>query len=299
MYKNFKNKPINVEHNRDRVIGTLLTAGFSEFGTDKPLTEEEIKGTKNPFNVTLGGVIWKVVNPSMADFIEDSADPTSENYMKVSASWELGFTDYNIVKLPEGEKNITNGNFITDQDEVDELSSSLKSFGGDGKSEDGSMIYRQVVNEIIPLGVGLTENPAAEVAGVSIAQEEKEELSDLASKMTVKKNPEEAITDIREKVVSKIEKIAASKNQVFEEIYSQKEEKAVSQFNRGSNMKVTNIDQITDDTLKELSASAVSDFIEDELKKASEDFHQEKSRLEESMKASLEAQIKLTLPLLS
>jgi len=58
-------------------------------------------------------------------------------------------------------------------------------------------------------------------------------------------------------------------------------------------MKVTNIDQITDDTLKELSASAVSDFIEDELKKASEDFHQEKSRLEESMKASLEAQTKL------
>jgi hypothetical protein len=293
MYKNFKNKPINVEHNRDRVIGTLLTAGFSEFGTDKPLTEEEIKGTKNPFNVTLGGVIWKVVNPNMADFIEDSADPTSENYMKVSASWELGFTDYNIVKLPEGEKNIANGSFITDQDEVDELSSSLKSFGGDGKSEDGSMIYRQVVNEIIPLGVGLTENPAAEVAGVSIAQEEKEELNDLASKMTVKKNPEEAITDIREKVVSKIEKIAASKNQVFKEKYSQKEEKAVSQFNRGSNMKVTNIDQITDDTLKELSASAVSDFIEDELKKASEDFHQEKSRLEESMKASLEAQTKL------
>jgi len=229
----------------------------------------------------------------MADFIEDSADPTSENYMKVSASWELGFTDYNIVKLPEGEKNIANGSFITDQDEVDELSSSLKSFGGDGKSEDGSMIYRQVVNEIIPLGVGLTENPAAEVAGVSIAQEEKEELNDLASKMTVKKNPEEAITDIREKVVSKIEKIAASKNQVFKEKYSQKEEKAVSQFNRGSNMKVTNIDQITDDTLKELSASAVSDFIEDELKKASEDFHQEKSRLEESMKASLEAQTKL------
>jgi hypothetical protein len=212
MYKNFKNKPINVEHNRDRVIGTLLTAGFSEFGTDKPLTEDEIKGTKNPFNVTLGGVIWKVVNPNMADFIEDSADPTSENYMKVSASWELGFTDYNIVKLPEGEKNIANGNFITNQDEVDELSSSLKSFGGDGKSEDGSMIYRQVVNEIIPLGVGLTENPAAEVAGVSIAQEEKEELRDLASKMTVKKNPEEVITDIREKVVSKIEKIAASKN---------------------------------------------------------------------------------------
>lgn len=294
MYKNFKNKPINVEHNRDRVIGTLLTAGFSEFGTDKPLTEEEVKDTKNPFNVTLGGVIWRVVNPNMADFIEDSADPTSENYMKVSASWELGFTDYNIVKLPEGEKNIANGSFITDQSEVEELSSSLKSFGGDGKTEDGSMIYRQVINEIIPLGVGLTENPAAEVAGVLVAQEEEEEdLRELSSKVTVEKKPVGPIIEIREKVVSEIEKIAASKKQVIEEKYSQKEEKAVSQFNRGSNMKVTNINQITDDTLKELSASAVSDFIEDELKKASEDFHQEKSRLEDSMKASLEAQTKL------
>jgi len=283
MYKNFKNKPINVEHNRDRVIGTLLTAGFSEFGTDKPLTEEEVRETENPFNVTLGGVIWKVVNPSMADFIEDSADPTSENYMKVSASWELGFTDYNIVKLPEGEKNIAKASFITDQKEIDELSSSLKSFGGDGMSEDGSRIYRQVINEIIPLGVGLTENPAAEVAGVSVAQDLEEEKSTELS----------PIVEMREKVVSQIEKIAASKNQVFEEKHSQSGEKAVSQFNRGSNMKVTNINQITDDTLKELSASAVSDFIEDELKKASEDFHQEKSRLEDSMKASQEAQAKL------
>ena len=28
-YKDFKNKPINIEHNRDRVIGTILTAGLS------------------------------------------------------------------------------------------------------------------------------------------------------------------------------------------------------------------------------------------------------------------------------
>ena len=27
IYKNFINKPINIEHNRDKVIGTILTAG--------------------------------------------------------------------------------------------------------------------------------------------------------------------------------------------------------------------------------------------------------------------------------
>ena len=39
IFKSFINKPINVEHNRDRVIGTILTAGFSEFGSDRPLSE--------------------------------------------------------------------------------------------------------------------------------------------------------------------------------------------------------------------------------------------------------------------
>ena len=61
---------------------------------------------KEPFNITLGGVIWKVASSELADLIEDSADPTSENYLKISASWELGFTDYNLVILPEDEKNI-------------------------------------------------------------------------------------------------------------------------------------------------------------------------------------------------
>ena len=92
MYKNFINKPINLEHQRERVVGCILSAGFSEFGTDKPMTEEEAKGSNQPYNVTLGGVIWKVVNNDLADLIEESGDPSNENFMKISASWELGTT---------------------------------------------------------------------------------------------------------------------------------------------------------------------------------------------------------------
>ena len=47
IYENFVNKPINVEHSRDRVVGAILNASFSEFGTDKPLTAEEVKDTKD------------------------------------------------------------------------------------------------------------------------------------------------------------------------------------------------------------------------------------------------------------
>ena len=64
MYKNFVNKPINLEHKRDRVVGVILAAGFSEFGTDKPLNEKDIEGD-DPFNITLGGVIWKWLIPEL------------------------------------------------------------------------------------------------------------------------------------------------------------------------------------------------------------------------------------------
>ena len=235
MYENFKNKPINIEHNRDRVIGTILTAGFSEFGTDRPMTVEEVSRMSAPFNVTLGGVIWRVVNPVMADYIEESADPTSDNYMKVSASWELGFTDYNIVELSEEEKNIEGGNIIADELIVKGLEEKLKAFGGDGILENGNKIYRHVINEVVPLGIGLTESPAAEVSGIVTEASETE------------KDTQEELASLREKIKVSIEKIPTSELVVEEiaankspgyieekqENFSQSKEKDVSQTNRG------------------------------------------------------------------
>ena len=112
IYKNFINKPINIEHNRQKVIGTILTAGFSEFGTDKPLSEKDLENHDGPFNLTLGGVIWKLVNSDLSALIEESADPTSSEYMRISASWELGFNEYNLIVLEGDEKNIENGEII-------------------------------------------------------------------------------------------------------------------------------------------------------------------------------------------
>ena len=121
IYKNFINKPINIEHNRERVIGTILTASFSEFGTDNPLTEDEAKAQKGPFNITLGGILWKLVNRNLANVIENSADPTSEDYMKISASWELGFNEYRVVILKGENKNIENGEVVEDLEEIERL----------------------------------------------------------------------------------------------------------------------------------------------------------------------------------
>ena len=265
MYKDFINKPINIEHNRERVIGTILTAGFSEFGTDKPLTEAEVKEKDSPFNVTLGGVIWKVVNNDLADLIESSTDPDSDSYQKISASWELGFSEYSLALIVGDSKNLEDAEIISAEEQVDELKNNLKSFGGTGITEDGKSVYRKVINNVIPLGIGLTETPAAEVKGIHTRKEEEPELA--ASK--------EEILEIEEKVEIKENNISQTSNNNVKN-------------NTSIAMKITNIQEITEENLKVLEASAISDFIEDELRTASEKFATEKASVQSSLTEATE-----------
>ena len=245
--ENFINKPINIEHNREKVIGTILTTGFSEFGTDKPLTEEQVKEMTGPFNVTLGGVIWKTVNDKIANFIEESSDPTSEKYLAVSASWELGFSDFNIVLLKNDEKNIEGGEIIAEEEQVEALQKYLRAFGGTELVDEETKAYRQVVGKVVPLGIGLTETPAADVKGISTKS-----------------------TKTKEKLV----KEEGEANNISPNRDSKKV------ISRRNTMKIKSIEDITDESLKEVSASAVSDFIESELKQASEKYAEEKVALE-------------------
>lgn len=250
MHKNFVNKPVNIEHNRKSVIGTILTAGFSSFGDDKPLTEEEVKDMKGPFNVTLGGVIWKITDKELADKIENSSDPTSDDYMNISASWELGFNEYNIVVLEAEEKNIENAKIISDPEEVQAHEGKLRGFGGEGKLEDGSFVYRKVVNKVVPLGIGLTENPAADVKGVLVASED-----------------------------TQIEAEVAEQN---EEKISQNTKTNVS-IRKVEAMKIENITDINDESLQTLKASAIHEYIQESLKDASEKFTSEKQEKEDAL----------------
>ena len=74
--------------------------------------------------------------------------------------------DYNLVILEGDEKNIENATEISDPEEVEKHMDKLKGFGGKGKFDDNSSVYRKVINDVVPLGIGLTENPAADVQGV-------------------------------------------------------------------------------------------------------------------------------------
>jgi hypothetical protein len=271
--KNFANKPINIEHNRNQVIGCILSASFSKFGTNENLSAEEVKTMKEPFNITLGGVIWKIVNQDLADQIEESNDPTSDNYMSISASWELGFNDYNLVILDNNEKNIENAQIVSDAAEIEKYKNNLRGFGGSGKLDNNKSIYRQVLGKVVPLGIGFTLNPAADVQGVATPPEQPIQIGLKA---------EENATEIEQKDVEAIqEPVLASENKISqEEKLNVKKERIY--------MKITKIEDITDSLLKEATASSVVEFIAEEIKKANDTFVAEKAEKENELKAANE-----------
>lgn len=165
-YKNFVHKHINIEHDREKIVGVVLRAGITEFGTDKPLTEADVLDTLIPFNIVLGGVFWKIVDPKIASKIEESSDPQSPFFGSISASWELGFTNYKIAKINGDSKNLSDGCILDNIDAVASANRYIKGFGG--KGTDGSFsYYRLPVGDVLPLGIGLVVVPAGDVVGVA------------------------------------------------------------------------------------------------------------------------------------
>ena len=266
MAEHFVNKPINIEHDRHRVIGTILTVGFSEFGTDKKMSAEEVEKVQGPFNITLGGVLWRVVSSELTDIVEEASDPTSEFYQKISASWELGFSEYEPVLLEIGEKNLENCVLAGEDNSKEEVLKELRALGGTGEYK-GKKVYRKVYGEVVPLGIGLTENPAAEVVGVATETNKKEEILEVEEVDSGENN--------------------LKNNTPIENNSSHFKEINVIE-NKDSTMEINSIKDINEETLKEVSASSVAEFIQSELEKASEEYAAQKTALEDAVKAGAE-----------
>ena len=250
---NFIIKPIDLEHDRRKVAGVITTASFSEFGTDKPLTKDEVKDFKKPFNITLGGVIWRVISPNLAEAIEESNDPGSPNYLKICASWELGFYEFYIALLPPEAKNLEDGELITDEEAVAKLEPMLRAYGGTGRDPDGKRLCRVPKDEVKPFGIGLTNSPAADVQGLAIPEELSQPKVQASEVEATKPNPENTISQPNEINVRKDSQI----------------------------MKITSVKDITDESLKTVTASEITDIITNELKQANEQFLKEKQSLQE------------------
>ena len=245
-HKLFINKYIDIDHSRANLAGFILNAGFAEFGTEKSLNLEEVHEYKKPFAVTIAGILWRTVNSKFTDFIEETNDPTSPNYLAASLSFEIGFNEYDIAVLEGDKKNLEDAEIVSDPKEVEKLEKRLRTYGGTGKIDDNKKLYRVIKGEIIPLGVGIVLSPAAAVKGIAVPEKEKTTIN-LAN-------------DTKNNDISTLNK----------ENLSQSQEKIVKPIRK--DMKITSLKDITEDSLKELKASTISEFVEDELKKANEKY---------------------------
>ena len=167
----FIHKPTNIEHNKKKIVGHIVNAGFSDYSDSSILINVDEKEEK-PFNIALGAVVYKTVDKEFFDVLQKSTDPKNKMHNTVSASWEIGFSEY---KIAVGSKNLKDAEIISDPEKVHEMKGMLKGFGGKGVTEDGKPIYRLITGNVYPLGVGFTMKPAANVKGVISNEYQKEQ----------------------------------------------------------------------------------------------------------------------------
>jgi len=268
----FKHKPTNIEHNRDKVVGHIITSSFSKFGSNDILSKEEALASEDPFNIALGSVVYKTVNKEFADLVENSVDPDSSFYHNVSASWEIGFNDF---VLAIGGEDLKDAEIISDPEEIEEYKQYLKSFDGDGKFKDGRSISRLIVGDILPLGIGFTANPAAEVKGL-IARSPDENEDNFAEEeapsieINLEKN-EKNISQNQKTTVNNIKHTIMDNQDILNDLVSALKDRA------------------SEEKFSEEAVATVTKIIKDAILEKSESFSQEKQALEEQKQKLAEA----------
>jgi len=165
----FIHKPTNIEHNKEKVVGHIISSSFSGMKDSELLRPEDLRDTNDPFNISLGALVYKIVNPSFAAMLEKT-DEGDEFHNAISASWEIGFNDFYIAV---GSNDLSQAEIVTEENQIKELQKYLKAYDGNGEMDDGTLVNRLVVGEIYPLGIGFTSNPAAEVEGVIVEDSKK------------------------------------------------------------------------------------------------------------------------------
>ena len=247
----FKHKPTNIEHQKQKVVGHIVSASFSSFMDNEILSSEEVENTNEPFNIALASLIYRMINPQFANLVEQSVDPESELYHKVSASWEIGFNDF---VLAVGSNDLKNAEIIDDENMIDELKGNLKALGGEGKMKDGSPIHRLIVGEIFPLGIGFTSNPAANVKGLVVSSKTKQT-------PTTEKKEKNISQNINSDVNNK-KSIIMDNNEILNNLVSALEEK------------------VSEKKFSEEAVATVSKIINDAILERNDSFVQEKEQLE-------------------
>lgn len=170
--KNFANKPINIEHKKDEIVGHILNATLSKDENDfTPQDLESFRGETGPIYIKASGVIYRHIFPKLCSLILEASDPESKEYESISTSWEIGFKKSIFVKS-SGSDSLEDAEEIEDEKEIEAAKKCHRAFGGKGKDKKGNSINRIITGRTLPLGAGLTYNPAAAVKGVFVIPDE-------------------------------------------------------------------------------------------------------------------------------
>lgn len=203
--KNFLHKPTNIEHNKEKVVGHIISAGFSEYKSDnKLISTEEAAELNTPYNIALGAVVYKYSNREFADLIQRSVDPSDSMYQSLSTSWEVGFSDY-VIAI--GSDDLKDAEIVKNPKAFQEMKAKLRAYGGSGRLDDGTKIYRLLAGEIYPLGIGFTTTPAADVKGIysNVDEAPNVQIKDKRDKKTYFDIKKPVFNEKKDKAISQIQ----------------------------------------------------------------------------------------------
>lgn len=235
LYKSFIHRPINLDHKRPQVVGHVINAGFASLN-DSLLNEDLISALNEPFNLSIAGYLYRLVNADITNKVEDASDPTSLAYHDYSLSWEILFNDFQILK---GSKNLAQATLVSDPHEIAILTPFLQANGGDGRDKDGNYITRLITGESYGGGFAITENPAGNVKGIHVPN--------IISKAENEKNIEKD-----KEIISHIDKGGVNKRDM-------------------KNLtSVAEIQDLNSETLKEVSVSSLVTVVNEALRKGDE-----------------------------
>lgn len=171
IYKSSKNKYVTTDHDRATACGVVLFPGLSRFGTNEVISDEVAASLKEPFNMSFAGVLWRAINPMVANYITATDNGTDQ----LSMSWEIAFDSYS---LAVGSRNLFDAKIVKPDDPAfGAYDKMLRANGGEGRDPSGQEVSRIIGNDAIILGYSLVPNPAAEVKGVLPVQTAADEVA--------------------------------------------------------------------------------------------------------------------------
>ena len=195
--KQVNKKYLNIEHEEEMVVGSLISPFFRKYDGSRDIIEaEDLEDYDGSIVVGSTGYVWRSVNAKLSDFMIEASDKESKNYGMASMSWEVYFNDFDILK---GSNSISKGQVISDKKEINKMKPFLRGYGGEGIYENAP-IHRLIKGEKLFLGAGIVKNPAADVKGILTSESEifknKNKKKSQRIKINVKGNKAMKISDI-------------------------------------------------------------------------------------------------------